>query len=84
MAGWAALFLQRHPTATPAEVKAALVSTGTLGMVTFGPGAFPGTPDLLAFTGGAVDGGGGGRGGVAPATAAFSRGGQLLSGVIGW
>ena len=56
VAGAAALYLGLHPTATPAEVTAALKSEATPGMVS-DPG--PDSPNLLLFTGhiGGGDGG---------------------------
>jgi subtilisin family serine protease len=47
-AGVAALYLQTHPTATPGNVRYALVSTASGGVI--GNGGF-GTPNLLLFTG---------------------------------
>ena len=47
-AGVVALYLQTHPTATPANVRYALASTATAGVV--GNRGF-GTPNLLLFTG---------------------------------
>jgi hypothetical protein len=47
VAGAAALYLARHPTATPQQVRDALVNTATPGKVT-NPG--PGSPNRLLFT----------------------------------
>jgi PKD repeat protein len=47
-AGVVALYLQTHPTATPANVRYALASTATAGVIG-NPGI--GTPNLLLFTG---------------------------------
>ena len=48
VAGAAALYLQSHPTSTPAQVRDALVSNGTSGVVT---GLYGGTPNVLLYTG---------------------------------
>ncbi len=48
VAGVAALYLQRNPSATPAQVRDALVNNGTPGVVT-GPGA--GSPNVLLYSG---------------------------------
>ncbi|TXH75167.1 MAG: hypothetical protein E6Q88_03780 [Lysobacteraceae bacterium] len=47
VAGVAALFLAKNPTATPAQVASAIVSAGTPGVVKM-PGS--GSPDLLLYT----------------------------------
>ncbi|MEU6075378.1 S8 family peptidase [Micromonospora sp. NPDC047074] len=47
-AGAAALYLGRNPTATPAQVRAALVDNGTTGKIT-SPGS--GSPNVLLYTG---------------------------------
>jgi subtilisin family serine protease len=47
VAGIAALYLQAHPTATPAQVKAAIVGNATSGHIT----GVNGSPNLLAYTG---------------------------------
>jgi subtilisin family serine protease len=48
VAGAAALYLQVNPTATPAQVRAALIGNATSGLVT---GVPAGTPNLLLYTG---------------------------------
>ena len=48
VAGAAALYLQQHPTATPAEVRNALVAAATPGVVT-SPGS--GSPNALLYSG---------------------------------
>ena len=48
VAGAAALYLQLNPTATPAQVRAALVGNATAGIVT---GVPSGTPNLLLYIG---------------------------------
>ncbi|MEP6731647.1 MAG: PKD domain-containing protein [bacterium] len=48
VAGAAALYLQSNPTATPAQVRAALVGNGTSGTVSGVPAA---TPNVLLYTG---------------------------------
>lgn len=47
VAGAAALYLQHHPGASPAEVESALVTTATTGVLTSLP---PGSPNRLLFT----------------------------------
>jgi subtilisin family serine protease len=67
VAGAAALYLETHAAATPAEVTVALVGSATAGQITkIGAGS----PNLLLFTGdpasaqpGSADGGGGGDSG---------------------
>ncbi|MEP6622416.1 MAG: S8 family serine peptidase [bacterium] len=61
VAGAAALYLQLNPSATPAQVRAALISNATPNVVA---GAPPGTPNLLLYTG-FIGGGGGGPAPVA-------------------
>ena len=56
VAGWAAMYLEERPTASPAEVKAALASSATRSALTFGGDALPSTPNLLMFAPGAVFG----------------------------
>jgi subtilisin family serine protease len=51
--GAAALYLATHPTATPAQVRDALVAAGTTGVVA---GAGTGSPNVLLFTGSAPTG----------------------------
>ncbi|MEO5814465.1 MAG: PKD domain-containing protein [Gemmatimonadaceae bacterium] len=48
VAGAAALYLQLNPTATPAQVRAALIGNATAGIVT---GVPSGTPNLLLYAG---------------------------------
>lgn len=69
VAGWAALYLERHPGAAPAQVKAALVEGATRGALALGAagGGGGGMPNLLLYAG--ALGGGGGE----PAAAAFGR-----------
>jgi subtilisin family serine protease len=47
VAGAAALYLETHPTALPAEVKSAILSTATQGILT---ATGPGTPNRLLYT----------------------------------
>ena len=47
VAGIAALYLQAHPTATPAQVKAAIVGNATAGKIV----GVNGSPNLLAYSG---------------------------------
>lgn len=56
VAGWAAMYLERRPDATPAEVKAALEATATQGALSFLGEALEGTPNLLIYAPGAVAG----------------------------
>jgi len=48
VAGAAALYLEKHPGSTPAEVRAAIVGVATPGVVT---SAGEGSPNLLLFSG---------------------------------
>jgi hypothetical protein len=67
VAGWAALYLEKNPTASPAQVKAALEASATSGAVTYGDSA-AGTPNLMVYVPGAAlkaAGGGSGGGGAA-------------------
>ncbi len=48
VAGAAALYLQANPSATPQQVRDALVTNGTTGVITSIPG---GTPNVLLYTG---------------------------------
>jgi subtilisin family serine protease len=47
VAGWAALYLELHRTATPQDVREALLASGTTDRVT---GAPPQTPNILPYT----------------------------------
>ena len=48
VAGVAAVYLQNNPKATPAQVKAALISSATMSQLNFSANAvLPGTPNLL-------------------------------------
>jgi subtilisin family serine protease len=49
VAGAAALFLERNPGASPAEVKAALVAAATQGAVSLASAAADGTPNRLLY-----------------------------------
>jgi len=46
VAGWAALYLGLHPHATPAQVRQALIGSGTRGRIA---GEVGGTPDVLPY-----------------------------------
>lgn len=46
VAGWAALYLTVNPQATPAQVRGALIRSGTTGMIR---GEVGGTPDVLPY-----------------------------------
>lgn len=48
--GAVAVYLETHPTASPAEVMSALVSASSSGTLT-DSSMLPGTPDKLLFTG---------------------------------
>lgn len=47
--GVAALYLQTHPNATPADIQAALIANATVGVIPIG-NIGPGTPNRLLFT----------------------------------
>jgi subtilisin family serine protease len=56
VAGAAAVYLSAHPTASPAQVKAALLSRATRGTISPGqPGMLPGTPNALLLYSWALD-----------------------------
>lgn len=65
VAGAAALYLERHPAAAPAEVKAALLGGATRGVLELGGAR--GTPNAMLYTGAHESGGG------AAAAAAYGR-----------
>jgi subtilisin family serine protease len=71
VAGAAALYLQANPSATPADVHQAIISTATVGVVT---GVTLGTPNRLLRVNGSGSGSSGGTGGSStnPPVAAFS------------
>ena len=54
VAGLAAIYLGRHPTASPAEVKASILRNATPGKIQILPeqipDVFPGTPNLIINT----------------------------------
>jgi subtilisin family serine protease len=80
VAGVAALYLQGNPSATPATVTNAILSTATTGVVT---GGGTGSPNRLLFsllTTGSGGGGGGGSGTTAPCTECMQYAGTLSSG----
>ncbi|HEX6747366.1 MAG TPA: S8 family peptidase [Longimicrobium sp.] len=80
VAGVAALYLQGNPTATPAAVTSAILSTATTGVVTNGG---TGSPNRLLFsllTTGSGGGSGGGTGNTAPCTDCMQYTGTLSSG----
>ncbi len=80
VAGVAALYLQGNPSATPAAVTNAILSTATTGVVTNGG---TGSPNRLLFsllTTGTGGGGGGGTGSTAPCTECMQYSGTLSSG----
>ncbi|MCB9652184.1 MAG: S8 family serine peptidase [Deltaproteobacteria bacterium] len=79
VAGAAALYLAQNPTATPAQVRDALVNNGTAGKVT-NPGT--GSPNVLLYTG--FIGGGGGGGDTTPPTVGINSpaNGATVSGSV--
>ena len=69
VAGWAALYLEHHPNASPVEVKAVLQAAATRGAVSLPASVLPGTPTSLLYVG--QDGlGAQAAGGAPPPTAA--------------
>jgi len=77
VAGAAALYLSAHPEATPADVEAALESHATVDAVS---DAYPGTPNLLAYT--AFIGGGSGDQNPPSATVTAPAGGAQVAGQV--
>ena len=55
VAGAAAVYLSAHPTASPAQVKAALLSRATRGTIAPGQPMLPGTPNALLLYSWALD-----------------------------
>lgn len=79
VAGAAALYLQAHPSATPAQVGNALISTATTGVVS-NPGT--GSPNRLLYTLDLGDGGGGSE--PDPEPGSVITNGSFESGASGW
>jgi hypothetical protein len=77
VAGVAALYLSANPSATPQQVRDALVANGTTGVVT---SAGSGSPNVLLYSA-FITGGGGGGDTTAPTTSISSpSGGSTVSG----